>query len=436
MKIAILGAGATGLTAAYYLTKENHDVTIYEREDFVGGHASTFDIDGFPLEKGYHHWFTSDIDIIELCKEIGLGETINWFPSTVGTLSGGKIFKFSSPIDLLKYTPLSPFNRIRLGLSSLRIRFIKNWSEVENITAVDWLQKNAGPQAFKAFWEPMLRGKFGENHYQEVGMAWVWGKMNTRFASRKGISKEMLGYPSGSFKEVFETLLNKTISQGANIVMSTPVNKIKVSSNNVEGIEVGKDNSFKKYDVVIATTPSQVFNRITEGLSEDYRKKLATVSYMSAVLIILVLDRPLSNIYWLNIADRDVPFVGVIEHTNLVGTQNYGGKHIVYLSNYLTIDNAMYQMSEQKLLENYLSHLTKINPNFEESWILDKYHFKIDGAQPIIGKNYSSSIPPHSTGISNLYLANTTQIYPEDRGTNYSVKMGREVADIAIKNFA
>jgi len=353
----------------------------------------------------------------------------------VGTLSGGKIFKFSSPIDLLKYTPLSPFNRIRLGLSSLRIRFIKNWTEVENITAVDWLQKNSGQKAFKAFWEPMLRGKFGEKHYQEVGMAWVWGKMNTRFASRKGVSKEMLGYPSGSFKEVFDTLLNKTISQGANIVMSTPVNKIKVTSNKLEGIEVGKNNHFKKFDAVISTTPSHIFNMITEGLSDDYRKKLSTVPYMSAVLLILVLDRPLSNIYWLNVADRDTPFVGVIEHTNLVGTENYGGKHIVYLSNYLTQDSEMYQMSEQELLEHYLPHISKINPNFEKSWMLRKYHFKIDGAQPIIGKNYSSTIPSHLTGVDNLYLANTTQIYPEDRGTNYSVKMGHEVADIVIKNF-
>ena len=435
MKIAILGAGATGLTAAYYLTKRNHDVTIYERDDFVGGHASTFNIEGFPLEKGYHHWFTSDIDIIKLCKEIGLEKTIDWFPSSVGTLSGGKIYNFSSPLDLLKYTPLSPFNRIRLGLSSLKIRFIKNWAEVENITAVDWLQKNAGEKAFKAFWEPMLKGKFGETHYQEVGMAWVWGKMNTRFASRKGVSKEMLGYPSGSFKEVFETLLNKTISQGANIVMSTPVNKIKVTSNKLEGIEVGKTNHFKKFDAVISTTPSHIFNMITEGLSDDYRKKLSTVPYMSAVLLILVLDRPLSNIYWLNVADRDTPFVGVIEHTNLVGTENYGGKHIVYLSNYLTRDSEMYQMSEQELLEHYLPHISKINPDFEKSWMLRKYHFKIDGAQPIIGKNYSSTIPSHSTGIDNLYLANTTQIYPEDRGTNYSVKMGHEVADIVIKNF-
>ena len=435
MKIAILGAGATGLTAAYYLTKKRHDVTIYERDYFVGGHASTFDIDGFPLEKGYHHWFTSDNDIIELCKEIGLEKTINWFPSSVGTLYGGKIYNFSSPIDLLKYTPLSPLNRIRLGFSALRIRFIKNWTEVENITAVEWLQRNAGKKAFKAFWEPMLRGKFGEKHYQEVGMAWVWGKMNTRFASRKGVSKEMLGYPDGSFKKVFDTLLNKTISQGAKIVMSTPVNKIKVSSNNLQGIEVGKDNTFIKYDAVIATTPSHIFNIITEGLSDDYRKKLATVPYMSAVLLILVLDRPLSNIYWLNVADRDIPFVGVIEHTNLVGTENYNGKHIVYLSNYLTRDSEMYQMNEQRLLDNYLPHITKINPNFDESWILNKYHFKIDGAQPIIGKNYSSSIPTHSTGIANLYLANTTQIYPEDRGTNYSVKMGHQVADITIENF-
>ena len=174
---------------------------------------------------------------------------------------------------------------------------------------------------------------------------------------------------------------------------------------------------------------------ITEGLSDDYRKKLSTVPYMSAVLLILVLDRPLSNIYWLNVADRDTPFVGVIEHTNLVGTENYGGKHIVYLSNYLTRDSEMYQMNEQELLEHYLPHISKINPNFEKSWMLRKYHFKIDGAQPIIGKNYSSTIPSHSTGIDNLYLANTTQIYPEDRGTNYSVKMGHEVADTVIKNF-
>ena len=157
---------------------------------------------------------------------------------------------------------------------------------------------------------------------------------------------------------------------------------------------------------------------------------------MSAVLLILTLDRPLSNKYWLNIADRKIPFVGVIEHTNLIDASHYGGNHIVYLSNYLTSDNRYYSMTQNELLNAYLPHIAKINPQFSKKWIREVHHHKIDGAQPIIGPNYSDRMPPHDTGIKHLYLANTSQIYPEDRGTNYSVKMGRDIAQLAITNFS
>ncbi|HAE32951.1 MAG TPA: amine oxidase, partial [Dehalococcoidia bacterium] len=180
--------------------------------------------------------------------------------------------------------------------------------------------------------------------------------------------------------------------------------------------------------------PSNIFEKITEGLTGEYRAKLTSVDYMSAILLILVLDRPLSNIYWLNVADRSIPFVGVIEHTNLIGASHYNGNHIVYLSNYLTPDNEYYRMNSDELLDAYLPHISKINPSFDRNWILDYHHHRIDGAQPIVGAYYSSRMPPHETGIDNLYLANTTQVYPEDRGTNYSVKMGREIALKADEN--
>ena len=166
------------------------------------------------------------------------------------------------------------------------------------------------------------------------------------------------------------------------------------------------------------------------------RATFPNARYLGAVLLILVLDRPLSHVYWLNVADRSIPFVAVVEHTNLIDPSHYGGKHVVYLSNYLTIENPMYKMDKQELLDAYMPHLKKINPDFDPSWIEESYHHRVGAAQPIVGINYASQIPDHRTPFKGLYLANTTQIYPEDRGTNYSVRMGNEVAELVMEDLA
>ena len=436
MKVAIIGAGATGLAIAYYLSKKNHAVTIYERSSDIGGQASTFEINGTPIERAYHHWFKNDYEILELCEEIGLSNQIGWFPSKVGTLYKGNIYNFNTPLDLLKYTPLSFFNRFRLGLSTLKIQRIKSWESVETITAVQWLKKNAGLSAYKAFWEPMLRGKFGEEHYKQIGMAWIWGKIHTRLASRQGImSKEKLGYPLGSFKDIFDRLYQKNIEQGVEINLSTSISKIITDNNHVTGLKIKETDEIKEFDSVICTLPSDIFSEITPGLSKSYRQKLKSVEYMSAILIILVTNRPISDIYWLNIADREIPFVGIIEHTNLIDPSNYSNNHITYLTNYTTKQDPLYQMTRDDLLDEYIPHIKKINPQFKSSWIKEYHYHKIDNAQPIITPNYSKTIPSHNTNIKNLYLANTTQIYPEDRGTNYSIRMAQDIAKLIEKSY-
>ena len=151
-------------------------------------------------------------------------------------------------------------------------------------------------------------------------------------------------------------------------------------------------------------------------------------------MLILVLDRPLSPFYWMNIADRGLPFVGIIEHTNMIDKSLYGGRHIVYLSNYPSRESELYQKTGDELLESVLPHLRQVNRAFDRSWVVEYHHHKVDGAQPIIGVNYSQRIPDHRTPVKNLYLANTTQIYPEDRGTNYSVRMGRKVARMVLED--
>lgn len=442
MKVGIIGAGAAGLAAAYDLALAGIEVVVYEKASFVGGQASTFDVESTPLERGYHHLFTSDTDILSLMTEIGLADRMEWHESKVGIFYGGKIFNLVTPMDLLKFSPLSIVDRIRMGLVTMILKTKTDWKTLENVTTDEWIKTWAGKKVYEVVWGPLLRGKFGDRHYKEIGMPWFWGKIHTRFASRgKSMAKELLGYPKGSFGEIFDTLAKRIESMGGKVKLSTGVKKIIIKEGKAVGLLIESDSDPKReftetFDAILSTTPSFVFPKLVPKMPEEYENRLTKVQYMSAVLIILILDRPLTNVYWLNVADRSIPFVGLIEHTNMIDSSLYGGKHIVYLSNYLNIDHPLYKMDHKQLLAEYLPHIKKINADFNESWIVKTYYHKVGAAQPIIGVNYSQRIPDHRTPFERLYLANTTQIYPEDRGTNYSVRMGREVSKLLLKDYS
>lgn len=438
MRVGIIGGGAAGLAAAYELTRQGHFAEVFEAAPFLGGQASTFPVGGGQLERGYHHLFVSDTDMVRLIDELGLGSELHWLESKVGFFYDGRIWDFATPLDLLRFTPLPLLQRIRLGLWTFALQKTRNWRKYEGITAAEWIRRNMGEAAYRVIWEPMLRGKFGD-YYDRVSMTWLWGKIYLRVASRKGMQKERLGYPMCSFGRVFDACGERIIAQGGQVHTSARVQCINTANGEAAGFTAALADSPPQdyqYDAVIATTPSYIFTRLVPDLPPDYRAILESAQYLAAVLLILVLDRPLTAKYWLNVADRSLPFVGVIEHTNMIDRSLYGGHHIVYLTNYPDRDSALYRKEPAQLLDDFIPHLRKLNPDFSRDWIVEYHHHRVDGAQPIIGVDYSRRIPDHRTPLRRLYLANTTQIYPEDRGTNYSVRMGRQVAQMVLDDAA
>ena len=439
MRVGIIGGGVAGLAAAYHLTKGGHFVEVFEQSDFLGGQASTFNVFGGRLERGYHHLFVSDTEITELIQDLGLGDKLAWLESSVGFFHGGKIWDFASPMDLLRFKPLPIFDRFRVGLWTLLLQKTKSYRKFEGVTAKDWLSRRMGRKGYEVIWEPLLRGKFGE-FYDKIGMTWIWNKVTLRVASRKGAGqKEHLGYPIGSFGEVIDYLAADIGRQGGVVHTSAAVTKIVESGRSATSLDVQLDGSTierRDYDAIIATTPSYVFTRLSPPLPPVYQAKLDGIEYLSAVLMVLVMDRPFTNKYWLNIADPGMPFVALIEHTNLIDPEVYGGKHILYISNYPSRGSELYLKSAEELMDLFVPHLQKINPDFDRTWVVEYHHHRVDGAQPIVGVNYGINMPEHRTPFQGLYLANTTQIYPEDRGTNYSVRMGREVAQMVVDDRA
>jgi len=428
-RIAIIGGGFAGLTAAYELGKLGYQTFLFERAPELGGLAGTFPIEGTRLERGYHHWFTSDTHIVAQMEELGLGDRVQWIPSKVGFLHGGKIWNWVTPMDVLRFTPMSLLGRLRLGASTFYLSYLQTnrnkFYDYEKVTAAAWLKKWAGAEAWDKAWKPLFYGKFGAEA-ENVPLVFLWYKARLRLTSRKGLSKEVLGYPRGSFQVLIDALENAIKKQGGKIFLGAAVQRIIVENGVATGLQLDTEQTHQ-FDRIVCTAPSFVAMKLADFPAE-YLKKMTAAKYMAAVLLILKLKHSLSPIYWLNIADRTIPFVATIEQTNFIPPEVYNNKRVLYVSNYLDPASPYFQMSRDELFRAYLPHLQKINPQFSPDWVEEMWHFKEAAAQPIVPLNYSTMIPEHRTPIRNLYLANTTQIYPEDRGTNYSVRLGQDIA--------
>ncbi|MCL5950850.1 MAG: NAD(P)/FAD-dependent oxidoreductase [Chloroflexi bacterium] len=440
-RIAIIGGGFAGMTAAYELGKRGYQTFLFERMPELGGLAGTFPIEGTRLERGYHHWFTSDTHIVAQMEELGLGDRVMWISSRTGWFYGGKIWNWVTPMDILSFTPLPLVDRFRLGLTALYLQKARNkLDDYEKITAATWLKKYAGRQAWNKAWGPLFRGKFGKEA-ENIPLVWLWYKTVLRIGSRKGLTKEVLGYPRGSFQVLIDALENAIRKQAGRIYLGTTVKRIVTENGTACGLQFAEDdpsqaaqreladgNAYASFDRIICTAPSFATLKIVSELPSDYVAKMQAAKYMAAVLLILKMKQSMSPIYWMNVADRSIPFVATIEHTNFIEPKVYNNKRVMYVSNYLDASSPFFQMSREELFNAYLPHLRKINPDFSPDWVEEMWHFKEAAAQPIVPLNYSKQIPDHRTPLRHLYLANTTQIYPEDRGTNYSVRLGQMIA--------
>ena len=182
---------------------------------------------------------------------------------------------------------------------------------------------------------------------------------------------------------------------------------------------------------VIATPALPILTRIFKGAFDPaYLERLGRIEYLANICMVLELDRPLSKTYWLNVNDASFPFVGIIEHTNFEEASTYGGRHVVYLSKYLPADTELYQLTDEGFLKFSVPYIKQMFPQFDESWILKYSVWRADYAQPMVGLHYSSLIPEPRTPVKGAYIATMAQVYPNDRGTSFAVRQGRQIAEM------
>ena len=434
--VVIVGAGFTGLTAGYFLSKQGFNVRIIEAESYAGGLAGSFEFsDGVKIEKFYHHWFNNDVYVPQLVKEIGMEGDIITLPSKTGMYFNKRIWKLSTPIDLLKFNALSLFDRIKLGLLVFRVRKIKDWRKIENLTIREWLESLCGKKVYKIVWEPLVASKFSV-YAEKVNAVWMWKKLVLRGGTRNKKGGEELAYFKGGFGRLAEALVSKIISHGGKVTFDEKVLEVKLSnSKRISSIKT-TNGMIKGGQFLFTTSLPIIANFFRNSNEEKWINSLLRVRYLGNICLVLRLKNSLSNTYWLNVNDPGFPFVGVIEHTNFDSPENYKNSHIVYLSRYLAVEDPVWKFTDKEYFMFAYKYLKKMFPKMQQSWILDYKVWRSEYAQPVTEKNYSNYVPGHMTPYKNAFISTMAQIYPEDRGTNYAIRDGRKIANIIRKNFS
>ncbi|MFP4056851.1 MAG: NAD(P)/FAD-dependent oxidoreductase [Candidatus Brocadiia bacterium] len=422
MRIAVIGAGITGLTAGHELAKAGHQVTVLEKEPVPGGLMASFPFAGTQLDRVYHHIFVHSLATLELLDELGLGGEMEWGVAPSGYFHDGRVYRLASAWDLLRFRPLRPWERVRFGLSILRAQRIHDWRPLDRVTAKEWLESTCGRRVYAVMWEPLLRSKFGDA-YDRVSAAWFWYKLHQRGGKRGG--PERLGYLRGSYGRLADALVEAIEARGGRVALDSPMEHLAWGGGT---LRVTTPRGEEVYDRVLVTAAPPVLLGAAPDLPEAYGEKLAAIEYTANLCVVMALDRPLSDIYWLNISDARFPFGGIIEHTNLIPPERYQGYHVAYLTRYLPTDDPLYAMSDAQLLESYRPFLERVAPGFDPSWVREMYVFRSDYASPVTPVGYAQRVPELASPVEGLYLATMSHIYPQDRGVDCGVILGREVA--------
>ncbi len=422
MRVAIIGGGFTGLSCAVSLVDKGMTPVIFEAKEECGGLARGFRPDNrsgpanwkWGMEIFYHHVFTNDLDVLKLARQVK-ATTLIQHPLTTSYLHANEI-ELDSPLSLLKFSGIDFWSRLRMGAGLFLLKLIPNGLFLEKYQAVKVLPKLLGKQGYEVIWEKLLKAKFGP-YVNEVNLAWFWSRVAKRTKN--------LGYFEGGFTELIDKTVEYIMKHGGEIRTGIEVRSLDYARD--DEVQKGVRINGEKFDAVVVTTPAPVANNLLGTV------EMTEINYLWGQTLVLETSRKLINGYWMNILEKDFPFLVMVEHTNMIDKKMYGGNRLVYLGNYLPADHKQLKMNLEQLIKLYLPFIKKTNHHFNKKMIKGAYLFREPFAQPVFPVNYSRMIPNHRGGLG-IYLANMSMVYPFDRGTNYAVKLGNDIAELVISD--
>lgn len=420
MKIGIVGGGFMGLVLAHKISKTNVTVKVFERDSQLGGLATHFDYGSFIWDKYYHVILPTDSHLIDLLKDLGLEQDLQWRRSMTGYYVNKKFYSISSSKEFLLFPPLSLFDKMKLAYTIFYGSRINDREKLEKISVKDWLIKIGGKRTYEKFWSPLLLAKLGDS-YDRVSAVFIWTYIKRLFQARSSAAqKEHMGYVNGGYKTVFDRLQKLLSEAGSEIILNSSVQKI--STNQFGGIDLTYDDKVEHFDKVIFTAPLNVLEKVTSPDIVEISSSNQKVEYLGVICMALITKESMTPYYVLNIADKEVPFTGVIGMSSLVDIEQTDGYYITYFPKYITADHEYWSKSDKELETLFKDGVQRLYPEFNMGQISSAHMHKAFKVQPLQVLNYSDIIPKIRTKHPDFYVLNTSQFVNDTLNNNSVVK--------------
>ncbi|MBA0386377.1 FAD-dependent oxidoreductase [Stenotrophomonas maltophilia] len=428
-KFAIIGAGPMGLMAAVKLLDQGHSVTIYERDDRIGGMSANFDFDGLSIERYYHFICKTDYPLFALLERYGLSKALRWTDTKMGYFYKGKLYKWGNPFALLAFPHLGPISKFRYALHVMYTKGIKDWTALDKEEAGAWIRRWVGQKAYDVMWKDAFRLKFFE-FKDNLSASWIGTRIKRVALSRRNLMNESMGYLEGGSMTLLERMVQDIQTRGGRIELSRGIDEVVSENGKVTGVSIGGE--FTAYDAVISTAPIQYVPALVPGLPADFRDKVAAVQNIPVACVILKLKHAVSENFWMNISDPGIEIPGVIEYSNLNPGHDPGQK-ILYAPYYMPKTHPKWQRSNAELIEEVLGYLARINPAFKRDWVLASHCHRYEFAQTICPPGFQDMLPSMRTPVQGFFMADTAYYYPEDRSINESINTAQALVDEALR---
>jgi protoporphyrinogen oxidase len=436
MRVAIVGGGILGTSLGYFLSQAGAEVHLVERSSNLGGLVAPIELEelgGTRVDRYYHCILNSDRHFIDLIEEVGLGNQLRQVETKMGFYHDARLFPMSTPLEFLRFPPLGMLDRARLAYTILACRRIRDWHDLEHISVEDWLVRMSGRRAYQSIWKPLLGAKF-DGDFAQVPATYIWSRLVRMTDTRDGAAqKELMGYLIGGHLPVVEAMGARIIERGGTVQTDTAVTGVSIdTTGRVRGIQTNRGGV--EADAVVLTTPTAIARRLLpEHLAPLAARWGELDLYLGVILLLVVLRRRLTPYYTTNITDSSVPFTGVIETTNLIAPEHVGGYHLIYLPKYVYPGNPYAAMDDETLRAEFMGHLRRMFPDLNDDDIVTTRLFRERYVEPIHPIGGTDRIPPISTEIPGLYLANTSQIYPALTNCDSVTRHARAVSSLMLE---
>jgi protoporphyrinogen oxidase len=420
-KVAIIGAGAMGLAAAYYALKAGHDVVVYEADKVPGGMAAHFDFGGLSIERFYHFVCKADQATFELMNDLGIADKMNWVATSMGYYVDGRLYKWGDPIALLRFAKLSPIEKLRYSLMMFFAVRRRSSGTLESLSAKTWIERWCGKRVYALLWEPLFTLKF-HDLANDISAAWIWTRIKRVGSSRRSLMQEELGYIEGGTQTLIEALADAIRRMGGQIRLGTKVEEVVVADAAVTGLAMGGE--FEAFDWVISTIPTPLVPRLVPALPESSKAAYESIKNIGVVCLVFKLKISVTPYFWVNISDKTIEIPGIVEFSNLRPT----GHTIVFVPLYMPTTFHKWSYSDQRIIAEAFSYLQRLNTKLSSDDVIECKVARLRYAQPVCPVGFAAKIPPVQTPIARLMIADTCFYYPEDRGISESVHFGRMMA--------